>query len=438
MTRPVRPAPSRPADVDLRTMSVLAGRTSEPVGARYEITLKDRQSGRTRRVRTSAFTGRGRIDLEDACEWGGFDRVVVRRRRGRFGAGEAQRVLTEIVEDLTYDHPERFYVLEASEEELVATLEADLEGLRTAPAEQYLDALTFLFRVNGLAPTVERISKRWTAVSVGPDGVRRRLWVQTHGKAGEPPGRTATDLVIDRRSGDGGGRAVSLAKLLDQLHRARIGTLELELRTASSRERAASRRSRAMRGNLALAWALGADAVATRKSWRNLKPPPKKRVALPLERDLDAVDLAKLSRGFVPQRMEDHWFALVERDRLYMHRSWTGLCVFVARLEQSGAGARLRDVEVTADRRSYRPITPYDEAVRFAFLVDHLLLRRRDADTSRLARSWKWDGPKPKRPSTSVLTRFLLKKRGQIDAGGGRRAPTAPTSTRHTSKRRSA
>lgn len=430
MTRHSRPALSRPADADLRTVGVLAGMTGEPVGARYEITLEDRESRRTRRFRTSVFTGRGRVDLEDACEWGGFDRVVVRRRRGRFGSRETQRVLSEIVEDLTYDHPERFYVLEASEKKLEATLEADLERLSTASAEQYLDALTSLFRVNGLAPTVERASKRWTALSIGPEAARRRVWVQTEGKAGEPPGRTATDLVLARRGGDNNSRHVSLRKLLDQLHRARIATLELELRTASSKARAAARRSRAMQGNLALAWELGVDAVATRKSWRNLKPPPKKRIALPLERLLDAVELAKLSRGFVPQQMEDHWFALVERGRLYLHRSWTGLCVFVARLEKSGAGARLGKVEVTADRRSYRPITPYDEAVRFAYLVDHLMLQRRDADTRRLGRPWKWDGPEHERPSASVLTRFLLKKRAQMDAGGSSaRRPRPPAKT---------
>lgn len=418
MTRHSRPALSRPADADLRTVGVLAGMTGEPVGARYEITLEDRESRRTRRFRTSVFTGRGRVDLEDACEWGGFDRVVVRRRRGRFGSRETQRVLSEIVEDLTYDHPERFYVLEASENRLEATLEADLERLSTASAEQYLDALTSLFRVNGLAPTVERASKRWTALSIGPEAARRRLWVQTEGKAGEPPGRTETDLVLARRGGDGDSRQVSLGKLLDQLHRARITTLELELRKASSKVRAEARRSRAMQGDLAFAWALGVDAVATRKSWRNLKRPPKKRIALPLERDLDAVQLAKLSRGFVPKQMEDHWFAFVERDRLYLHRSWTGLCVFVARIENSGAGARLGNVEVTADRRSYRPIAPYDEAVRFAFLVDHLLLQRRDADTRRLIHPWKWDGPKPKTESTSVMRRFMLKYTEKMDAGG--------------------
>jgi hypothetical protein len=40
------------------------------------------------------------VDLEDALAWGGFDAIGVTKRRGRFGAAEAGRILREIVDNM--------------------------------------------------------------------------------------------------------------------------------------------------------------------------------------------------------------------------------------------------------------------------------------------------------------------------------------------------
>ena len=40
-------------------------------------------------------------------------------------------------------------------------------------------------------------------------------------------------------------------------------------------------------------------------------------------RSFTAEEYTCLSRGLIPEVMEDKWFIFMEADRLYFHRSWT-------------------------------------------------------------------------------------------------------------------
>lgn len=61
-----------------------------------------------------------------------------------------------------------------------------------------------------------------------------------------------------------------------------------------------------------------------------------KTVEMPLETEIFKMDMQlkeeeykALQNGFIPQQMEDKWFLYFENDTLYIHRSWTGYCIYI-------------------------------------------------------------------------------------------------------------
>jgi hypothetical protein len=190
--------------------------------------LLDEETDRCASFRTAGFTGPGRVDLEDACAFGDFDGVVVRRARGRFGAAEAARCLREIVDDLTYDHPNQFWLLAADGEHLAARLHANFDALA---GRAFRERLLAILALCSLDPIIERDGRSWLELEVGPPAARMRLLV-AKGRPGAPP-RPGTVLL---RPGDpdpdvapDATRFVRLDALLAELHRARIETLRRQL-----------------------------------------------------------------------------------------------------------------------------------------------------------------------------------------------------------------
>ncbi len=214
---------------DSTTLAIAAahGLALEGTG-RYEVVLLEQEADRCVSFRTPGFIGPGRVDLEDACDFGGYDAVLVRRRRGRFGAAEAARCLRDIVDDLTYDHSKQFWLLSADHEHLGAMLLADFDALA---GRSFRARLLDVLSLCGLHPVVERDGRSWLELEAGPPSARGRMLV-AKGRWGRPP-RPGTVLL---RPGDpdpevppGGNRFLRLASLLAELHRARIETLRLEL-----------------------------------------------------------------------------------------------------------------------------------------------------------------------------------------------------------------
>lgn len=92
--------------------------------------------------------------------------------------------------------------------------------------------------------------------------------------------------------------------------------------------------------------------IATAADWKN-KPLPARHIALKLDVDLDAAESACVRRGLLPLEMEDKWFLYYEGNTLYMHRSWTGVCI--ARVHFVPEGDRLHAVsaEINRDPEQY-------------------------------------------------------------------------------------
>jgi hypothetical protein len=115
--------------------------------------------------------------------------------------------------------------------------------------------------------------------------------------------------------------------------------------------------------------------VATRGSC-TVRPVPDARAPLDYARRFTREEHARIVRGLVPAKMEDKWFVFFEEGWLYLHRSWTGACIYGVRLAEDDDGSVVVEAWVSRAPEEYRRTDDgYDERL-LAFLVDRLLLGR--------------------------------------------------------------
>jgi len=228
--------------LSLAAFGYVPDETADP-HCRYAVVLADASGARQATFCTSVFTGPDRVDLEDACELGGYETVVVRRRRGRFGAREAARRLQEIIDDLTYEsgHDLQFFVLDATPHELQVRLCCDFESVVRTAGGAFRVALLEVLGLCSFEPAVERRSRGWLHLVIGPRQARGRFLVPL----GAAPARAnpaaprayqegLTVLVRpqdDPPESTDAVRYLHLSTLIRELHRLRIQTLEAMLKS---------------------------------------------------------------------------------------------------------------------------------------------------------------------------------------------------------------
>ena len=112
--------------------------------------------------------------------------------------------------------------------------------------------------------------------------------------------------------------------------------------------------------------------VATQRSWRCWPPGPMEPI--PYRAFFSAAEYATIQRGLVPEQMEDKWFIFWDRDVLYMHRSWTGHCVYRVVFQAQRDAYEVHEAYVSTDETKYRR-GPVEYEVRLVeFLIRALLL----------------------------------------------------------------
>ena len=115
---------------------------------------------------------------------------------------------------------------------------------------------------------------------------------------------------------------------------------------------------------------------ATRQAWSNLQPLPAQRSQLSLQRAFTEQEYERICLGIIPERMEDKWFMFTEEDTLYVHRSWTGYCIYQLTLIKEGSNYVTGEALANRDESQYSAGNDdYDEKL-LMFLIDHLVLRK--------------------------------------------------------------
>ncbi len=162
----------------MKAMAVAAGMdpTEGSSGReRYRVTLGCSIEKTWTSFGTSVFTGPGRTDLEDACAWGGYNTILVQRRKGPFHREEARGVLQEIVDDLLYDHSLQFVRIEAIGQFLALRLQVDFYDHHVKRWPRLRREFMEMLRACRQDPKVVEYTPSEMVLAVGPSRRRRSL-----------------------------------------------------------------------------------------------------------------------------------------------------------------------------------------------------------------------------------------------------------------------
>ena len=85
-------------------------------------------------------------------------------------------------------------------------------------------------------------------------------------------------------------------------------------------------------------------------------------------------EMGAIRRGYVPWMMEEKWFIFMEGNRLFAHRSWTGLGVYEATFAPTEGGYVIESAVVTGDETEYRRSSDEVESRTLEVLIASYLL----------------------------------------------------------------
>lgn len=91
---------------------------------------------------------------------------------------------------------------------------------------------------------------------------------------------------------------------------------------------------------------------AQQRDWQN-QPLPEKITTVPLGLVFTAQQAALLRMGFVPASQDEKWFSYFADNVLYLHRSWTGICIFKVYFEPEEDGLLATHADVNREPRQY-------------------------------------------------------------------------------------
>ncbi|MEH1942878.1 MAG: hypothetical protein V7L01_22030 [Nostoc sp.] len=78
----------------------------------------------------------------------------------------------------------------------------------------------------------------------------------------------------------------------------------------------------------------------------------------------------RIAAGVIPEQMEDKWFIFYEAPWLYLHRSWTGFCIFKVRFEVVGESVKIAEVHVNRDPAQHLNTDHERDASLLGILLD--------------------------------------------------------------------
>jgi ribA/ribD-fused uncharacterized protein len=115
---------------------------------------------------------------------------------------------------------------------------------------------------------------------------------------------------------------------------------------------------------------------ARRGDWQ-ITPMPAQQAKLDYKAEFTREEYQLLSRGLIPESMDDRWFIFCEGATLYFHRSWTGLCIYQVELEAVDGRHRIKSVIVNRDQQQYSETHAEADSQLLHELIYRILLRPR-------------------------------------------------------------
>ncbi len=109
--------------------------------------------------------------------------------------------------------------------------------------------------------------------------------------------------------------------------------------------------------------------IAKRNDWKT-EPMPSVSKNITLEKVYSQEEFDRIAFGVIPEQMEDKWFIFYEAPWLYLHRSWTGFCIFKVRFEVVAENVKIAEVQVNRDPAQYSNTDDKRDASMLGILLD--------------------------------------------------------------------
>src|SRR5262245_3631906 len=137
----------------------------------------------------------------------------------------------------------------------------------------------------------------------------------------------------------------------------------------------------------------GMDAGGlVRADFGNLKAITVPQVIPAPNRAWSAAEWNSIQQGFIASEMEERWLALVEGDRLYIHRSWTGYGIYEAQFAQVKDDWHIVEAVVEGNEQTYGRGSDEYETGFLELTIRNVLLNDWDEELWRALRRIRWPG----------------------------------------------
>lgn len=95
--------------------------------------------------------------------------------------------------------------------------------------------------------------------------------------------------------------------------------------------------------------------------------------AIPFTASYSSDEFDVIAAGLIPIEMEDRWFIYYESPWLYLHRSWTGICIYKVRFEACDDRMSATETMVNRDPAQYSASNDASDVEFLGRLLDRLI-----------------------------------------------------------------
>jgi len=124
--------------------------------------------------------------------------------------------------------------------------------------------------------------------------------------------------------------------------------------------------------NTHIVWEPGEMKAAHRGSWQ-IKPMPQETTVLDYRADFSFEEFDRISRGLIPQDMDDKWFVYLDGNTLHVHRG-SGICIYQVEFATGPGKHRVCCALVNRDQNQYLETDDAYDSKFLHCLISHFLL----------------------------------------------------------------
>ena len=121
--------------------------------------------------------------------------------------------------------------------------------------------------------------------------------------------------------------------------------------------------------------------MVNRADWKTMEMPEMTETFV-IGKTLSGSDMDLIKEGHKPQEMEDKWFMYFEDKKLYIHRSWTGYCIYIIDLSESGKLI----VTVNRNREQHKEDNIENDRIMVNILINQLV--RNNGENAKLMKRY--------------------------------------------------